>query len=190
MGRWEPDASGRLLNAAIALFTERGYEATTTAQIAERAGVTKTTLFRLFKDKPEIVFQAQDALVGLVRTGVEEAPPDSGAVELMIAGIRNLSRAHTEENRHIGQALGPILENSEELRERAAFKRAAITAALYEAVASRIGDTRAAGMLADLGVRAYYAGYEEWVRSGDARPLIEYVLDEVAAHRDSLRALA
>ena len=57
MSRWEPDAQGRLLRAALELFSERGYEATTTAQIAERAGLTKTTLFRLFADKREIVFQ-------------------------------------------------------------------------------------------------------------------------------------
>jgi AcrR family transcriptional regulator len=69
MGRWEPDARGRLLDAAVELFTERGYDATTAAQIAERAGLTKTTLFRHFADKREILFQGQEGLVAVAREG-------------------------------------------------------------------------------------------------------------------------
>ena len=77
MARWEPDARGRLLRAAVALFAERGYEATTAAQIAERAGLTKTTLFRHFADKREILFQGQDDLVALAVGGVQGAPSGS-----------------------------------------------------------------------------------------------------------------
>ena len=40
MGRWEPDARGRLIGAAIELYSSRGFEQTTVAYIAERGGVT------------------------------------------------------------------------------------------------------------------------------------------------------
>jgi len=46
MSRWKPDAQGRLMSAAIELFDEQGYEATTVAEIAERAGLTKRTFLR------------------------------------------------------------------------------------------------------------------------------------------------
>ena len=189
MGRWEPDARGRLLRAALDLFSERGYEATTTAQIAERAGLTKTTLFRLFPDKREIVFQAQGALVALVTAGVEEAPAEASAQDLLLAGLRSLASAHTAQHRDIGRTLDPIVASSEELRERAVFKRSAITSAFEQALLRRLGDARLAGVLADLGVRSYYTGYETWVAAGDQRSFTDHVLEELAAHVDAARQI-
>ncbi|HEY4277436.1 MAG TPA: TetR family transcriptional regulator, partial [Conexibacter sp.] len=43
MVRWEPGSSGRLEEAALALYGERGFDQTTVAEIAERAGVTERT---------------------------------------------------------------------------------------------------------------------------------------------------
>src|SRR6185312_5877551 len=56
MARWEPNARERLERAALALFTEHGFDATTVAEIADRAGLTKSTFFRHFTDKREVVF--------------------------------------------------------------------------------------------------------------------------------------
>ena len=56
MGRWEPDSKGRLQEAALALYSERGFDQTTAAQIAERAGLTERTFFRHFADKREVLF--------------------------------------------------------------------------------------------------------------------------------------
>ncbi|MFF3572745.1 TetR/AcrR family transcriptional regulator [Nocardia jiangxiensis] len=187
MGRWEPDARGRLLRAAIELFAEHGYDATTTAQIAERAGLTKTTLFRLFPDKREIVFQGQAALVTLVTEAVQGAPAEATPAELVTAGVRALSGAHTQDHREIGRALDPIVASSAELRERAVFKRSAITAAFEQALDHRVGDPRRAGVLADLGVRSYYEGYRNWVTADDDRSLTEHVMSELGCYEDTIR---
>ncbi|MDT5244269.1 MAG: hypothetical protein QOD36_1645, partial [Mycobacterium sp.] len=40
MSRWQPNARGRLEQAALELYTERGFDQTTVAEIAERAGLT------------------------------------------------------------------------------------------------------------------------------------------------------
>ena len=56
MSRWEPDARGRLEKAALALYGERGFENTTVAEIADRAGLTERTFFRYFTDKREVLF--------------------------------------------------------------------------------------------------------------------------------------
>ena len=56
VSRWEPNARGRLEQAALDLFAERGFEQTTVAEIAERAGLTKRTFFRHYADKREVLF--------------------------------------------------------------------------------------------------------------------------------------
>lgn len=186
MARWEPDARGRLLRAALDLFSERGYESTTAAQIAERAGLTKTTLFRHFADKREILFQGQEALTALARSGVESAPADASPFDAMTAGVLALCRMHAEEQRAIGRQIAPLLESSQELRERAIFKRAAITDALQGVLAERIGDDHAAGTLADLGIRAYYEGFDAWIASSVDTDLASMVTSELASYRASL----
>src|SRR5580704_7803513 len=74
MSRWKPNARGRLEQAAIELFVEQGFEPTTTAQIAERAGLTERTFFRHFADKREVLFWGAGALQELLVSTVASAP--------------------------------------------------------------------------------------------------------------------
>jgi len=67
--RWEPDAYGRLRQAALELFTEQGFENTTVAQIAERAGLNRRTFFHHFADKREVVFSGSEQVEERVRPG-------------------------------------------------------------------------------------------------------------------------
>ena len=75
MARWEPNARERLERASLALFTEHGFDATTVAEIADRAGLTKSTFFRHFADKREVLFGGQDMLVQLFGDAIRAAPP-------------------------------------------------------------------------------------------------------------------
>ncbi|MFE3502288.1 TetR family transcriptional regulator [Kitasatospora sp. NPDC059160] len=65
MSRWEPGSRTRLQGAALDLFSERGCAATTTAAIAERAGVTDRTFYRYFTDKSEVLFGDEGRIEGL-----------------------------------------------------------------------------------------------------------------------------
>jgi AcrR family transcriptional regulator len=190
MGRWEPDARGRLLHAALELFADQGYEATTAAQIAERAGLTKTTLFRLFADKREVLFQGQPALVAVAVAGVESAPGDAPPLELLRAALSALCGAHVPEQQAIGRQIDQLVAASPELKERAVFKRAAITAAVEDSLVARAVDRRLAGVLADVGVRAYYEGFSLW--SGPRRDdrLADVVGDELSAYLSVLPEVA
>ncbi|AGZ41159.1 TetR/AcrR family transcriptional regulator [Actinoplanes friuliensis] len=186
MGRWEPDTRGRLLHAALELFADQGYDATTAAQIAERAGLTKTTLFRHFADKREVLFQGQPALVAVAIAGVESAPEGATALDLLRAGLLALCEAHVPEQQEIGRQIDRLIAASPELKERAIFKRSAIAAALETTLATRLGDRRLAGVLADLGVRAYYEGFSLWSDTRRDDKLADVVADELAAYESVL----
>src|SRR4051794_33025852 len=71
--RWEPNARGRLEQAALELFEEHGFEQTTVAEIAERAGLTKRTFFRHFADKREVLFGGGEAFQELFVTAATGA---------------------------------------------------------------------------------------------------------------------
>ena len=181
MGRWEPDARGRLLSAALDLFAEQGYETTTAAQIAARAGLTKTTLFRLFADKREILFQGQPGLVAVATAGVESVAGKATPLKLLSAGIGALCDEHVIEQQEIGRRIAKLVASSPDLQERAAFKRATITAALEAALDARLHDRRLARVLADLGVLAYYDGFDIWINTRREDRLSDIVFEELAA---------
>lgn len=68
MSRWEPNARGRLEQAALELYLEQGFDRTTVVEIAARAGLTERTFFRHFADKREVLFagagELRERLVG------------------------------------------------------------------------------------------------------------------------------
>src|SRR5258708_19891389 len=101
MARWEPGARERLVVAAVDLFTERGYDATTVAQIAERAGVTKSTFFRHFADKRELLVAGQETLSRLLAEGIAEAPVSASPLEAVAAGLNRASSAMGQMNRRL-----------------------------------------------------------------------------------------
>src|SRR5947208_16912008 len=99
MARWEPGARERLVVAAVELFSEQGYDETTVAQIAERAGVTKSTFFRHFSDKRELLVAGQEMLSRLLADGIAEAPDGAGPLEAVAAGLERASGAMGPANR-------------------------------------------------------------------------------------------
>ena len=92
MGRWEPDSRGRLEEAALALYGERGFENTTVAEIAARAGLTERTFFRYFADKREVLFGGAGTLQELLVNGVANAPESAPPIDAVAAALD--SRRH------------------------------------------------------------------------------------------------
>lgn len=172
--------------AAVDLFTEQGYDATTVAQIAERAGVTKSTFFRYFPDKRELLVAGQETLSQLLTEGIAEAPDDASPLESVAAGLERASSAMGQMNRELGPRLKAAVAASAELRERDALKSVGIAAAMTSALLARGVSNSVAQLAAELGVLAFKQGYAQWVEAdqGTATGLAPYTL----AALDELRA--
>src|ERR1700749_3081459 len=88
MGRWEPNARGRLAQAALTLYAEQGFEQTTAAEIARAAGLTERTFFRHFADKREVLFYGSDAVHDLLVRAGTDAPPATGPIDAVSAALQ------------------------------------------------------------------------------------------------------
>ena len=151
--------------AAVDLFTEQGYDATTVAQIAERAGLTKSTFFRHFPDKRELLVAGQETLSRLLAEGIAEAPADATPLQAVAAGLASASTAMGQLSRDIAPRLQAAVAASAELQERDALKTVSLAAAMHHALTHRgIPDLQAA-VAAELGVLAFKRGYAQWAES-------------------------
>lgn len=137
MSRWEPGARERLVVAAVDLFSEQGYDATTVAQIAERAGVTRSTFFRYFPDKRELLVAGQETLSRLLTEGIHEAPADDAPLAAVAAGLERASSTMGPINRELAPRLKAAVAASTELQERDALKSVSLAAAMTTALVAR-----------------------------------------------------
>src|ERR1700712_59967 len=159
MARWEAGARERLVVAAVDLFTELGYDATTVAQIAERAGVTKSTFFRHFADKRELLVAGQETLSRLPADGIAEAPAAATPRVAVAAGLERASGAMGPANRELGPRLKAAVAASTELQERDALKSVGLAAAMATALITRGIPHATAHLAGELGVLAFKRGY-------------------------------
>ncbi|CDO08221.1 TetR/AcrR family transcriptional regulator [Mycolicibacterium cosmeticum] len=162
MARWEPGARERLVVAAVDLFTEQGYDRTTVAQIAERAGVTKSTFFRHFPDKRELLAAGQETLSRLLAEGIAEAPAGATPLEAVAAGLRRAAGAMGPANQEMGPRIRAAVAASAELQERDALKSVGLAAAMAGALAARGVPELPAHLAAEFGVLAFKRGFAQW----------------------------
>src|ERR1700733_5322964 len=109
MARWQPNPSQRLALAALDLFAEQGYENTTVAEIAERAGLTKSTFFRHFPDKRDVLAAGQETLSRLFVEGISAAAADATPLTAVAAGLDRAAAAMTPFNRELGPRLRAVI---------------------------------------------------------------------------------
>jgi AcrR family transcriptional regulator len=185
MGRWEPNARGRLAQAALALYAEQGFEQTTAAEIARAAGLTERTFFRHFADKREVLFYGTDAVRDLMVRAIAEAPPSAGAMDAVGLVLRSVG-AMIQQGGDIARVRAGVVAANPELRERELVKFAEIAEAMAGALRGRGVPAAAASLAAELGIAVYKVAFARWL-SEPGQPDFPLVLQESLAQlRDVL----
>lgn len=192
MGRWEPNARGRLEEAALELYAGRGYENTTVAEIAERAGLTERTFFRYFADKREVLFEGGGALREVIVTTVADAPDSAAPIDAVAAGIE-AAAAVLQERRDLARHRQAIIVANPELQERELIKMASFATAIAEALHERGVSEPAASLTAEAGIAVFRVAFERWIDSKnreDFQELVRETLRELKACTAGERPLA
>jgi len=167
MARWQPNPRERLVFAALELFEERGYELTTVIEIAERAGLTKSTFFRHFSDKREVLFGGE-AMAGLLADGIAAAPPAAPPFEAVAHALAAVGEvAFTSARREFVARRRAVIAMNPELREREALKGLGLTASMTEALKRRDVPDLTACVAAELGALAMKIAYDRWSDPAD-----------------------
>jgi AcrR family transcriptional regulator len=181
MARWEPDGRRRLEDAAMALYGERGFDNTSVAEIAERAGLTERTFFRHFSDKREVLFSGAAALQELFVSAIASAPPGATPLEAVGEALAAAGAVLQQRGEFPRQRQSIILA-SVELQERELIKLATLAGALAQALSQRGVREPAASLTAEIAVAVFKTAFERWVADGNQRELTELMresLDEL-----------
>jgi len=178
MGRWEPDSRGRLEEAALALYGERGFESTTVAGIAERAGLTERTFFRHFADKREVLFGGAGTLQELLVGGVASAPKSAAPMDAVLAALETAG-ALLQERRDYAQKRQAVIAANTELQEREVIKLASLAGALAHALRRRGVKDPAATLTAEAGIAVFKVAFARWVEASNRRDLPRLVRESL-----------
>lgn len=169
MARWAPGTAARLQQAALALFSERGYEQVTAADIAQAAGLTQRTFFRYFGDKRDVLFAGQDAFVEAFLAGAAAAPVDATPMQVVATAIDAASAFFTDERRSFSRARQSVIEQNPALQERERHKLALTAVELGRALRARGIGEPAATLAAESAVTVFSIAFVQWLESDERR---------------------
>lgn len=179
MGRWQPNARGRLEQAALDLYCERGFEETTVAEIAARAGLTERTFFRHFADKREVLFGGAVALLKLLVDALASAADLTAPLDAVAAAFEAVAPIFQERRDFARRRQGLILAHAE-LQERELIKLASLASALADTL-RRLGvRDPAASLSAETGVAIFKIAFEAWVNDAQQRDLVHHIRGSLA----------
>ena len=184
VSRWEPHTSRRLQQAAFELYTERGYDQTTVAEIAARAGLTERTFFRHFTDKREVLFEGGDQFRDALVDRVVNAPASASALEAVLTGVEAAGSVFPA--LQIVRRRQALISANPELQERELIKFASLEAALAGALGRRgVADT-SAELAAAAGVVVLRIALSRWIADFTGRRWTAHVAETM----NELRLLA
>lgn len=183
MVRWEPGAPERLRVAALELFAENGYEQTTVAQIALRAGVTERTFYRYFADKREVLFAGSEELRRRMVEAVTAAPPTDDTARLVAVALDALASIFTADRRAHSRWRQAVLDSEPALRERELLKLATLTQALSTALTLHGVEPMKAAVASESAIGVFHVGFAHWIADGEERGLAELQREALAALR-------
>ncbi|GLY80792.1 helix-turn-helix domain-containing protein [Actinoallomurus iriomotensis] len=184
MGRWQPNARGRLAQAAMELYSEHGFEQTTVAEIAKRAGLTERTFFRHYADKREVLFAGGSVLEDLFVRAVADAPDSAGPIDAVAAALAAADTVLLD--RESARQRQAVIDANAELRERELIKLASLASALTAALRGRGVTDLTASLAAEAGIAVFKVAFARWIAEGERKDLPRLIRESL----DELRAVA
>lgn len=176
-------ARQRLQQAAVELFHEHGYDQTTAAEIAAKAGVTERTFFRHFADKREVLFDGQAKLRELLTDAIAKTPAKLPPLEILYRAFCSVEQL-LEDNRPFSLPRQQVIDRTPALQERELAKVAALAEALALALRQRGVDERLASLAAQTGMATFRYAIEAWF--ADSTGGLGTHLDRAFAELDGL----
>jgi len=183
MSRWEPNSRGRLEQAALQLYSERGFEQTTVADIAMRAGLTERTFFRHFADKREVLFGGESSLQEISMNAIACAPDPLAPIDAVAVALDAWGVLIQDRRELVRQRRAVIAANAE-LQARELLKRASLASAIADALRRRGVADPAASLTAEAGIAVFKVAFERWMNEPgqqDLPQLIRETLDQLKA---------
>ena len=164
MAKQTSEARVRLQHAAVELFQEHGFDRTTAAEIAARAGVTERTFFRHFTDKREVLFDGQAVLTDALTAAIASAPAGSRPLDTLFHAFRSVTQL-LEGNRSFAEPRQKVISAAPALQERELAKLEALSGALAHALKARAVPDLNAILAARAGVAAFAHATISWLES-------------------------
>ena len=157
-------ARSRIIEAADALFAERGFDSVSVTDIAERAEVGRTTFFRHFGDKTEVVFAKEQAMFDAITDATSVVWPATQPVDSLAGALSALEPLVIQLCKQATADLAAyqrhtlLLDANEELRAREALKHRQISSELAQVLRRHDVPSATATMAAELAVACYSSG--------------------------------
>jgi AcrR family transcriptional regulator len=184
MSRWQPNARGRLEQAALELYTERGFDQTTVAEIAGRAGLTERTFFRHFADKREVLFWGQDALMELATTHIADAPDSASPIDTVANALQGIGEMFKGRREHARRRQA-VIDANPGLQERELIKLASLASTMADGLIRRGVPAAAAKLTAETAVAVFKVAFDRWISARQDEDLTCVIGDSL----DELKAL-
>ncbi|UDY34191.1 TetR family transcriptional regulator [Dermatobacter hominis] len=177
----------RLQHAAFELFAARGFDNVTVDEVAEHAEVSKSTLFRYFETKEDLLLADSRAHRDALLAAVAARPVDEPVLLSLREALQSLARDYQADRRR-AVVRSQIMSGSPALAARSVERQIAWEDGLAAAILPRLADrddpeTRAA-VLAGAAMAAVRVATRRWLATDDDSQMIDHVLEalDVLAH--------
>jgi AcrR family transcriptional regulator len=174
----------RLVEAAFALFAERGYDNVSTAEIAAQAEVSERTFFRYFPTKEEVLFPDTEEQRRHVDELVSNLPDTMSLVEGLREALRTLSHEF-EQAKELQFARAQLVASTPSLQTSVLVREQQWVQSFADAIAARLDLDPREDMRPELTaavlVTAFRVVMSRWIQSG-GRGDINQMLDQALAY--------
>jgi AcrR family transcriptional regulator len=174
MARWKPNAQNRLVQSALELFTEQGFNETTVEQIAKRADLTTRTFFRHFSDKREVLFMNDEFRPNSENKMHSQTSETVDVMNLINQGLIE-SAQHYENQREMLKVRQKIIDSDKGLLERELRKREELRIGLTCSFALAGVSALQAELAAKVAMGIFTTAMTRWIYQPGKKKLTAYV---------------